>query len=82
MAKMVININKLLILLTIIGVSLLILFTNIVSVGNEGVILQFPNIAYLPNFLNSFLFVEIVFILFLFIFPVILFPKDKKRHRK
>ena len=62
---------------------LILLFTNIISSGKEGIVIQFPNLNYLTEFLNTDLFVEIVFLLFIFLFPFLILTNNntKKRYR-
>ena len=69
----------------IIGVILIIviLFTNVISQTPTGIIIQMPDLNYFVEFVNTNLFMEIAFLMFLFILPyVILTSKTKTKRGK
>ena len=53
--------------ITIIIMILIVVFTNIISVDNQGILIQEPSINFLPVFLNSGFFLTVIFLLFLII---------------
>ena len=75
--------GKIEIAITVIIMVLVVLFTNIISVENQSLLIQYPNLSYIPEFLNTDLFVEIVFLLFIFLFPFLILTNNntKKRYR-
>jgi hypothetical protein len=60
----------------------IIFFTNIIAIGKTGLIIQFPQIQFFPEFLNSMFFVEIIMLSFLFLMPYILVMNGKKRGKR
>lgn len=60
----------------------IIFFTNIIAIGTTGLIIQFPQIQFFPEFLNSMFFVEIIMLSFLFLMPYILVMNGKKRGKR
>ena len=64
-------------------VIIVVLFTNIVSQSSTGIIIQMPNLNYFVEFVNTDFFMEISFLMFLFILPyVILSSKTKGKRGK
>ena len=68
--------------ITIIIMILIVLFTNIISVGNQGILIQEPNINFLPLFLNSGFFLTVIFLLFLIIMPYLILKDNSGKKRR
>ena len=68
--------------ITIIIMILIVLFTNIISVANEGILIQEPNINFLPLFLNSDFFLTVVFLLFLILMPYLILKDNSGKKRR
>ena len=64
--------------ITIIVMILIILFTNVISVSNEGILIQNPDISFLTEFLNTDMFFVIAILIFLFLFPFLILSEAKK----
>ena len=64
--------------ITIIIMILIVLFTNIISVGNQGILIQNPDISFLTEFLNTDMFFVIAILIFLFLFPFLILSEAKK----
>ena len=61
---------------------LIVIFTDVISVGNTGIIIQEPNINFLPLFLNSDFFLTVVFLLFLILMPYIILKDNSGKKRR
>lgn len=61
---------------------LIVIFTDVISVGNSGIIIQEPNINFLPLFLNSDFFLTVVFLLFLILMPYIILKDNSGKKRR
>ena len=61
---------------------LIVIFTDVISVGNSGIIIQEPNINFLPLFLNSDFFLTVIFLLFLIIMPYIILKDNSGKKRR
>ena len=61
---------------------LIVIFTDVISVGNSGIIIQEPNINFLPLFLNSDFFLTVVFLLFLIIMPYLILKDNSGKKRR
>ena len=62
---------------------IVVLFTNVISQTSTGIIIQMPDLNYFVKFVNTNLFMEIAFLMFLFILPyVILTSKTKNKRGK
>ena len=68
--------------ITIIVMVLIILFTNVISFGNEVIIIQNPDINFLPVFLNSGFFLTVIFLLFLIIMPYLILKDNSGKKRR
>lgn len=68
---------NIIIILTIIG--LIILFTEIISFENYTLIVQFPDTNYFTYFINSYSFMFLSVIFFMFLFPYLLIKNNGKR---
>ena len=68
--------------ITIIVMILIVLFTNVISVGNSRIIIQEPNINFLPLFLNSGFFLTVMFLLFLIIMPYLIIKDNSGKKRR
>ena len=68
----------------IIGIIIILItiFTDVISVGNTGIIIQEPNINFLPLFLNSDFFLTVVFLLFLILMPYIILKDNSGKKRR
>ncbi len=61
---------------------LIVIFTDVISVGNTGIIIQEPNINFLPLFLNSDFFLTVIFLLFLIIMPYLILKDNSGKKRR
>ena len=61
---------------------LIVIFTDVISVRNTGIIIQEPNINFLPLFLNSDFFLTVVFLLFLILMPYIILKDNSGKKRR
>lgn len=61
---------------------LIVIFTDVISVGNTGIIIQEPNLNFLPLFLNSDFFLTVVFLLFLILMPYIILKDNSGKKRR
>ena len=61
---------------------LIVIFTDVISVGNSGIIIQEPNINFLPLFLNSDFFLTVIFLLFLIIMPYLILKDNSGKKRR
>ena len=61
---------------------LIVIFTDVISVGNSGIIIQEPNINFLPLFLNSDFFLTLVFLLFLILMPYLILKDNSGKKRR
>ena len=61
---------------------LIVIFTDVISVGNSGIIIQEPNINFLPLFLNSDFFLTVIFLLFLILMPYIILKDNSGKKRR
>ena len=61
---------------------LIVIFTDVISVGNSGIIIQEPNINFLPLFLNSDFFLTVVFLLFLILMPYLILKDNSGKKRR
>ena len=61
---------------------LIVIFTDVISIGNTGIIIQEPNINFLPLFLNSDFFLTVVFLLFLILMPYIILKDNSGKKRR
>ena len=68
--------------ITIIIMILIVVFTNIISVDNQGILIQEPSINFLPVFLNSGFFLTVVFLLFLIIMPYLIIKDNSGKKRR
>ena len=68
--------------ITIIIMILIVVFTNIISVDNQGILIQEPSINFLPVFLNSGFFLTVVFLLFLIIMPYLIVKDNSGKKRR
>ena len=68
--------------ITIIVMILIILFTNVISVVNEGIVIQNPDISFLTEFLNTRMFSIISILIFLFLFPFLILSESKEKSRR
>ena len=68
--------------ITIIIMILIVLFTNIISVDNQGILIQNPDINFLPVFLNSGFFLTVIFLLFLIIMPYLILKDNSGKKRR
>ena len=68
----------------IIGIIIILItiFTDVISVGNTGIIIQEPNVNFLPLFLNSDFFLTVVFLLFLILMPYIILKDNSGKKRR
>ena len=68
----------------IIGIIIILItiFTDVISVGNTGIIIQEPNINFLPLFLNSGFFLTVIFLLFLIIMPYLIIKDNSGKKRR
>ena len=68
----------------IIGIIIILItiFTDVISVGNSGIIIQEPNINFLPLFLNSDFFLTVIFLLFLIIMPYLILKDNSGKKRR
>ena len=68
----------------IIGIIIILItiFTDVISVGNTGIIIQEPSINFLPLFLNSDFFLTVVFLLFLILMPYIILKDNSGKKRR
>ena len=68
----------------IIGIIIILItiFTDVISVGNTGIIIQEPNINFLPVFLNSGFFLTVIFLLFLILMPYIILKDNSGKKRR
>ena len=68
----------------IIGIIIILItiFTDVISVGNTGIIIQEPNINFLPLFLNSGFFLTVIFLLFLIIMPYLILKDNSGKKRR
>ena len=68
----------------IIGIIIILItiFTDVISVGNTGIIIQEPNLNFLPLFLNSDFFLTVVFLLFLIIMPYLILKDNSGKKRR
>ena len=68
----------------IIGIIIILItiFTDVISVGNTGIIIQEPNINFLPLFLNSDFFLTLVFLLFLILMPYLILKDNSGKKRR
>ena len=60
----------------------IIFFTNIIAIGTTGLIIQFPQIQFFPEFLNSMFFVEIIMLSFLIIMPYLILKDNSGKKRR
>ena len=68
--------------ITIIIMILIVVFTNIISVDNQGILIQNPDINFLPVFLNSGFFLTVIFLLFLIIMPYLILKDNSGKKRR
>ena len=68
--------------ITIIIMILIVVFTNIISVDNQGILIQNPDINFLPLFLNSDFFLTVIFLLFLIIMPYLILKDNSGKKRR
>ena len=61
---------------------LIVIFTDVISIGNTGIIIQEPNINFLPLFLNSDFFLTVIFLLFLIIMPYLILKDNSGKKRR
>ncbi len=61
---------------------LIVIFTDVISVGNSGIIIQEPDINFLPLFLNSDFFLTVVFLLFLILMPYLILKDNSGKKRR
>ena len=61
---------------------LIVIFTDVISIGNTGIIIQEPSINFLPLFLNSDFFLTVVFLLFLILMPYIILKDNSGKKRR
>ena len=68
----------------IIGIIIILItiFTDVISVGNTGIIIQEPSINFLPVFLNSGFFLTVMFLLFLIIMPYLIIKDNSGKKRR
>ena len=61
---------------------LIVIFTDVISIGNTGIIIQEPSINFLPLFLNSDFFLTLVFLLFLILMPYLILKDNSGKKRR
>ena len=61
---------------------LIVIFTDVISVGNTGIIIQEPSINFLLLFLNSDFFLTLVFLLFLILMPYLILKDNSGKKRR